>query len=349
MDIKDVLKDRRTFASSFQKYIKMVLNEDHPLFNIELKNLHLEVIKHFDEFNNQIISLKDQFISIEAQLQDVNNTIKQFSQSSMDTNEFENIKKNLLKKKNFLKERIQKQTLKNYHYSLSLFDKYEEKIINATKNEKLYPQELINNQEQLTKGFPILLDFCYQWEADNLFTSSKINSDCRILLNQIQKLIKHINRLKETPQPFFDTKEYKNMSECLPIITKQIDNFVNDEQIWAFLKEQSLEHPRIIGFISIFEKKDFKSIRSKIRMFSHLEKTEELVKIIKGEFRHLEQLFSVYFYQLDAQKKEILNICLPITEYKEYILKQWIKKEFISQFTFLKSIEEEYQRQLLKF
>lgn len=349
MDIKDVLKDRRIFASSFQKYIKMLLDEKHPLFHPEMHKHYVSILNHFDSFNNQSILLKDQYISIESQIQDIQSTIKQFGASNIDTQDIEKIKLNLLKKKISLKEKIQKNTLNNYHYSLSLFDKFENFSINILKNETKYPEDLKNNQQKLSQGFPILLDFCYKWEADNLFLSSKINTECRTILNHLQKASKHIHKLRSIPEPFFETKEYKSLSECLPIISKNIDLFTSQKDLWNFLQENSNEYPKILSFISIFEKKDFKSVRSKIRIFSHLEKIDELVKLIKSEVRSIEQIFSVYFYQLDAQKKEILNICLPISDYKAYILKQWIKKDFAIQFNQLKSIEEEYQRQLLKF
>lgn len=349
MDIKHVLKDRRAFASSFQKYIKMILDDNHPLFNSDIKDSYYEVNNHFENFHNQIFLLKDHFISIESQIQDINNTLKQFSSSNINTNELQSAKDNLLKRKIIIQDKIKKNTLKNYHYSLSLLEKYESKLFNILTNETNYPDDLKNNQKQLEKGFPLLLDFCYKWEADNLFISSKINSECRSMLNQLQKSIKNVNKLKLSPQPFFDTREYKNLSESLPIISKAIDNFTNDTDIWTFLEQQAVDYPKILGFINIFDKKDFKSVRSKIRIFSHLDKTEELLKIIKSEFRSLEQIFSVYFYQLDAQKKEILNICLPINEYKKYILKQWMKKEFAVQFNQLKSIEEEYGKQIFKF
>ena len=350
MDIKIVLKNRRAFSSSFQKYIKMILDGSNPLYKKEVQELHFNIINHFDKFHNDINLLKEQYLSLESQLQDFNLTIKQVSKTSMNSDNLDNIKQNLIKKKTSIKERIEKTSIRHLSLSNSMLEKFENHMfLLLTSNTKEYPEDLVRNTALLEKGFPLLIDFCYKWEADNIFNSSKITQDSRNLLIITQKSLKNINKLKTMPNPFFDTKEYKQLSESLPIISKSIDSFTEQESILNFLTELSQEHPKITGFLTIFTKKDFKSIRSRIRMFSTLEKTEELIKIVKSEFRSLEQLLSVYLYQLEIQKKEILKICLQSNDYKQYILQQWIKKEFASQFNDLKNIQDEYERKLLKF
>lgn len=349
MDIKDILQGRRVFASYFQKHIKMVLDHNHSLYH-EIAHSQYKLVKnHFDNFNIQDQLLKDQYLSIESQLRDIINTINQISNTSINSIEFEAIKNSLIRKKKLIKERIEKQSLKHFSYSYSLLSQFEDKLYQVVNNEKTYSTELKHSIQQLENGFPILLNFCYEWEAENLFFAKQITQDTRNLLGYVQKALRNIHKLKSLPFPFYETKEYKSLSETFPLISKSIDQITTNDKLWNFIKENSNEFPRLIGFISIFEKRDFKSIRSKIRIFSTLEKSEEMIKIIKNEFRAVEQIFSVYLYQLEAQKKEILNICLPTADYKKYLVKQWIKREFANEINELKSIEEEYQKKLLKF
>lgn len=353
MDIKDILKNRRLFSSSLEEYIKIILGINHSKLNAQniLNDKVISIHNYFSEFHKKHTSLKEQFLYCESQIQEINLTIKQLSSNNLEHNEFLTLKENIIKKKSSLKDRIEKLSLTHLSYALSLFDKLETEILTIILNNKDYPHSpsLVKNNALIEEGFPLLLEFCHQWESENIFYALKINKGARNVLANIQKAQKQVFKLKTAPFPFYDTKEYKNLSSYLPLITQSIDDFVDDKLLWQYIKNNTNEFPELIGFINTFDKKDFKSIRSKVRIFSSLDKTEELLNIIKNSFRQVENQFSVYLYQLEVQKKEILKLCLHKNEYKEYLIKEFVKKHFSLYFSELKNIENSYQRKLLKF